>query len=179
MPIEVQALDFSDPGHREALAQLLVAFSSDEAIAGKGMSDDTAHAAVAGLADRHPRAWVALAWDRDAVGSPGDDAASPGHTGGAAGMVITIESYSTFQAAPVLNLHDVAVSSKYRRRGIGRMLIQAARDEAERRGCCKMTLEAFRENAAAIALYRDVGFRSPGEGTATGETLFFALPIPS
>lgn len=165
MTVSIRELDFANALDRDALAKMIQSFSADEAIGGKGIASETAVAAVAGLARRVPSIWVAMAWDESGESRRG------------AGMVITIESYSTFAAAPVLNIHDVAVASDYRRQGVGRRLVEAARDEARRRDCCKMTLEAYRQNEGAIRLYRDLGFRSPGEGTPTGETLFFSLSL--
>ena len=46
--------------------------------------------------------------------------------GEAAGLLNAFEGFSTFAGRPLLNLHDVVVSRRFRGRGIGRMLLAAA-----------------------------------------------------
>ncbi len=55
---------------------------------------------------------------------------------------------------------NVAVSPAYRRRGIGRQLVQALLERSE--DLAFVTLEVRVSNQAAIALYTDCGFRSVG-----------------
>lgn len=55
---------------------------------------------------------------------------------------------------------NVAVSLAYRRRGIGRQLVQALLEQSE--DLAFVTLEVRVSNQAAIALYTDCGFQSVG-----------------
>lgn len=55
---------------------------------------------------------------------------------------------------------NVAVSPTYRRRGIGRQLVQALLEQSE--DLAFVTLEVRVSNQAAIALYTDCGFQSVG-----------------
>ena len=57
---------------------------------------------------------------------------------------------------------NVAVFEKYRKMGIGRLLLQAACDGAKGRGCEFITLEVRQSNAAAISLYESEGFEVAG-----------------
>lgn len=54
---------------------------------------------------------------------------------------------------------NVAVHPDYRKRGIARVLTQAALDDIERRGQKETWLQVDENNTAAVALYRHMGFR--------------------
>lgn len=74
-----------------------------------------------------------------------------------AGVANCVFSFSTFYAAKVLNIHDLAVNPKYRGNGIGEALLGAVQREAEKEKCCKITLEV-REDNRARKLYERFGF---------------------
>ncbi len=57
---------------------------------------------------------------------------------------------------------NVAVFKKYRKMGIGRLLLRAACDGAKGRGCEFITLEVRQSNEPAIALYESEGFEVAG-----------------
>jgi ribosomal-protein-alanine N-acetyltransferase len=61
-----------------------------------------------------------------------------------------------------LDVHNVAVERSYRRRGIGRLLLQAVIDEAEHQGLERVTLEVRKSNQPAQLLYRRMGFTTRG-----------------
>ena len=65
--------------------------------------------------------------------------------------------------AEELQILNVATRPDWRRRGIGRMLVQAVLEEAVERRVAHVTLEVRRHNAPAIALYERLGFRRVGE----------------
>ena len=56
-------------------------------------------------------------------------------------------------------IYSVAVDPDFRGRGIGRRLVLAAEADARRRGCAGVTLEVREDNAAARALYEQMGYR--------------------
>ena len=56
------------------------------------------------------------------------------------------------------DVERVVVARSRRRRGLGRLLLQALLDDARARGCREVLLEVRVENLAAIALYEAVGF---------------------
>ena len=78
--------------------------------------------------------------------------------GKAAGVAISIESFSTFMCMPILNIHDVVVSKEFRGRGISKMMLGKVEKIALRLGCCKLTLEVLEHNEVAKNLYRSLGF---------------------
>ncbi|MBR2867824.1 MAG: ribosomal protein S18-alanine N-acetyltransferase [Clostridia bacterium] len=57
---------------------------------------------------------------------------------------------------------NVAVFEKFRKKGIGRMLLRAAAENAESRKCEFITLEVRVSNSAAISLYESEGFEKVG-----------------
>lgn len=75
------------------------------------------------------------------------------------GMAICFEGFSTFQAAGLFNVHDLIVYKHYRKRGIGRSLLEYVCNEAQRRKFCRVTLEVRTDNESAKRLYRSVSFR--------------------
>ena len=58
---------------------------------------------------------------------------------------------------PQMFINEVSVSSAYRRRGLGRRLIQALKDEAARLHCTEAWVLADANNESARALYREAG----------------------
>lgn len=75
-----------------------------------------------------------------------------------AGLAICFRGFSTFRAAPVLNLHDLAVHPDFRGQGIGRALLRQVEQYARRLGCCRVSLEVRQDNLTAQALYKSEGF---------------------
>ena len=57
---------------------------------------------------------------------------------------------------------NIAVTPQYRRQGIGWELLKELLDRARRLGVLSVTLEVRETNAAAIALYRQLGFEELG-----------------
>jgi ribosomal protein S18 acetylase RimI-like enzyme len=88
----------------------------------------------------------------------------------AVGLANCFTGFSTFAARPLVNIHDLAVLSGHRGKGIGRRLMAAVDAEARKRGACKVTLEVLTGNRTAQALYEDCGFAAyaldPEAGTA-------------
>ena len=61
--------------------------------------------------------------------------------------------------AEELHINNVAVRESYRRRGIGRDLLDLILEEGKRSGVQRAFLELRAGNAAALALYEKCGFR--------------------
>ncbi len=70
-------------------------------------------------------------------------------------------SWMTFDGRRI-HLHHVGVLPRYRRRGIGRLLSVESIRYAREKGI-KIKLEVHRDNQAAIALYRSLGFEYLGD----------------
>jgi RimJ/RimL family protein N-acetyltransferase len=56
----------------------------------------------------------------------------------------------------------MGVVGPFRRRGVGRQLVKAARDGGREIGLRRFELEVFRSNAAAVRLYESFGFQHEG-----------------
>lgn len=56
-------------------------------------------------------------------------------------------------------LHDVVVDARFRRRGVGRALVQAMVQALEARGAPRVVLMSAAQNASAQALFESLGFR--------------------
>jgi ribosomal-protein-alanine N-acetyltransferase len=74
--------------------------------------------------------------------------------------------------AGTAHLGRIIVSPLARGRGLGRLLMQAMSAQAMREdGIERLTLRVYRDNTAAVALYRDLGFQQV-EASSTPELLF-------
>jgi ribosomal-protein-alanine N-acetyltransferase len=75
-----------------------------------------------------------------------------------------IVGYVIFWLLPddVVDIHNVAVHGNFRRRGIGRCLLEQVIAEARRRKSIRVTLEVRRSNAGAQRLYESAGFIKTG-----------------
>lgn len=106
-----------------------------------------------------PFAFSFIAWAQTAQGEQ------------AAGLVNCFEGYSTFKAAPLINIHDIVVHSDWRGKGVAQQLMQAVELEARARAACKVTLEVLAGNHTAMKSYERFGFApyalDPKAGTAT------------
>ena len=153
--------DLADPAHCDALFALLDEYASGPTGSGHRLDPQVRERLPALLATRsHFVGWLAFA------------------DGVPAGVINCFEGVSTFKARPLLNIHDIAVSPRFQRRGIGRALLQAADAEARARGCCKLTLEVLTGNAGAIAAYAQAGFEPYVLDPIMGQAVFLEKPLP-
>ena len=90
----------------------------------------------------------------------------------AVGLANCFMGYSTFAAAPLVNIHDLAVLPEVRGKGVGKALLAAIEAEALKRGACKITLEVLSGNPARH-LYAREGFGDYQLDPATGHALFW------
>lgn len=149
----VRQADYADAADAAAIVMLLDAYARDPAGGHEPLSDFAKERLVPELAAR-PQAYSILAFDGDAP----------------VGLVNCIEGFSTFKCKPLVNVHDVAVLSSHRGRGIAETMLAEAERLARERGAVKMTLEVLSGNAPALKLYRRVGYEGyqldPEMGTA-------------
>ena len=66
--------------------------------------------------------------------------------------------FSTFAAQPLVNVHDLAVLSDHRGKGLSQALLQGVVDEAKAENAVKVTLEVLANNEIAQNAYRRFGF---------------------
>ena len=74
-----------------------------------------------------------------------------------AGLAICFEGFSTFAWKPLLNIHDFAVASEFRKRGLAKRILEKV-ELAHTLGCCKIILEVLEGNKTAQIVYKSCGF---------------------
>ena len=128
MELETCEADFSDPVHCAGIVEVLDSYAKDPVGGGAPLSPDARARLVPALRD-HPTALVLLAFaDRRPVG-----------------VAVCFFGLSTFQARPLLNIHDLAVVPESRGRGVGRALLEAAQN------LDSLTVEIAAEDLTAAA----------------------------
>jgi ribosomal protein S18 acetylase RimI-like enzyme len=75
-----------------------------------------------------------------------------------AGLANCNVNFSTFQAKPLINIHDFIVAPECRNLGVGCFLLQGIINYAVQNGFCRINLEVREDNANAKSLYRKMGF---------------------
>ncbi|GLW31165.1 GNAT family N-acetyltransferase [Actinoplanes regularis] len=78
--------------------------------------------------------------------------------GKAAGFTQIYPLFSSVRRAPVWLLNDLFVAPDFRRHGVGRALIQAVAERAEKAGVVRVELSTAETNTQAQALYEAEGF---------------------
>ncbi len=154
-PLHVVEADLGDTRHQAAILALTRAYASDPMGNGRDLPDEVRRLLVPRLR-AHPTTLVFLAWDGER----------------AVGVATCFFGFSTFAARPLLNIHDLYVVGDYRRRGVGRMLLERVEARARTLGCCKLTLETQANNGPALRLYERFGFASGEYRPAAGTVLF-------
>ncbi len=80
------------------------------------------------------------------------------YNGRYAGIANCYINFSTFKARQYINIHDFAISSKFRQLGLGKKLMSEIIRHAEEKDYCKITLEVRDDNTNAQGLYKNMGF---------------------
>jgi GNAT superfamily N-acetyltransferase len=157
-PFITRRVDYHKPQDRAALTALLDHYAQDPMGGGTPLAPE----ALARLCDdlaKRPFAFSFIAWAQTAQGEQ------------PTGLVNCFEGYSTFKAAPLINIHDIVVHSDWRGQGVAQQLMQAVELEARARAACKITLEVLTGNRTAMKSYERFGFApyalDPKAGTAT------------
>ncbi|MEY2342656.1 N-acetyltransferase family protein [Acidithiobacillus sp. IBUN Pt1247-S3] len=155
MDWKVLQVDFTSEDHRRALTGLLDGYARLPVGQGKSLGAERLAAIWRALGER---SWVHafLAFEH---GEP-------------VALAICLEGFSTFQCAPLLNIHDFYVADAYQGQGVGKRFLHAVADTAERLGFCKITLEVLESNLPAKALYRRLGF-APYHNETAGNAEFW------
>ena len=74
------------------------------------------------------------------------------------GFVQMYPGFSSLRAARTYVLYDLFVQPRARRHGVGRLLMQAASDEARRAGAVALVLSTAKTNVGAQRLYESLGW---------------------
>jgi len=81
----------------------------------------------------------------------------------ALGFVQLYPSLASVSMRPIWILYDLFVSPVARKSGVGRALMDRARQHAEETGACQVILETATDNHTAQRLYEKLGYRRDDE----------------
>jgi ribosomal protein S18 acetylase RimI-like enzyme len=85
----------------------------------------------------------------------------------AVGLLHLSQRLATYTGRVIMHLEDIVVAPPYRGQGLGRLLLERAKQEAHQRGADRLTLAVTAHNTQAQALYSRCGF-VPGAGDPIG-----------
>ena len=159
--IKIIDADLANAEHQHAVIAMLDAYMQDPMEGGTPMPDATKRDLIPGLR-AHPACYVFLAYR--------------GNT--PVGLSICFLGFSTFNAQPLINIHDMFVDASVRGTGIGRMLLEKIENKARALRCCRLTLEVREDNYVARGLYRKVGFDRVLIGPKNIPMEFWRKPLP-
>jgi GNAT superfamily N-acetyltransferase len=151
--------DLENPAHQRVIVELTDAYARDPLGDGRPLADDVRERLIDGLR-AHPTTLVFLAYEGDEP----------------IGIATCFLGFSTFYARPLVNVHDLSVLAAHRGQGVGRQLLAAVEAEAQRLGCCKLTLEVLERNPAR-RLYESCGFEHVEYDNDAGMSLFYAKTL--
>ena len=143
LPISLLPCNFIRRNHRTAFLRLLRSYMTDP-MGGVTPHSRECELEVVEALWNHPTAYIQFAILDDKI----------------VGMAVCFLNYSTFCAAPFVNVHDLTVLPAYRGLGVAKALLHGVTLYAMQRGCAKVTLEVREENIVARALYARMGFQS-------------------
>jgi GNAT superfamily N-acetyltransferase len=160
VPVEIVEADLDRTDHRDAIVELLDAYSLDPMGDGKSLSAEARRDLIPGL-KQHPTTFIFIAYVGDA----------------AIGIAVCFLGFSTFAARPLINIHDLAVLPPHRGCGAGRRLLEAIERKGREMGCCKLTLEVQENNHRARRVYEASGFSQAEYTPEAGRSLFFSKTL--
>ena len=140
--VHLRTAQLALPHDAANVLRLLEHYSEHPLGAGAPLPASVRAAVLSGL-QRHPTTVVFLAEREEVV----------------VGMAICFVGFSTFQAKPLINIHDLVVHANARGQGIGGKLIDAVASYARERAWCAVTLEVRSDNPAR-RLYARKGFQN-------------------
>ncbi|EGR1753121.1 GNAT family N-acetyltransferase [Vibrio parahaemolyticus] len=76
-----------------------------------------------------------------------------------AGFVVCFESFSTYRAQRVMNIHDFMVSDSFRGKGVGKVQLNSIEQYCRDNDYLKITLEVGDDNVAAKKLYSSLDYK--------------------
>ena len=158
--ITIVEADLDQPEHHQAVVALIDAYAQDPMGQGHPLDPQVKRDLVPGLRAL-PTTIIFLAY----------------HDGRPAGIAVCFKGFSTFNARPLVNIHDLAVLLDYRGEGIGRRLLAVVEKKAHALSCCKITLEVQENNRRARQVYAAAGFMQAEYVPAAGRSLFLVKNI--
>jgi len=141
MELSILNVDLQNPVHCDKVIKLLNDYMNDHMGNNRPMSKELAPQIISGLKNHTGfLGFFVLADDQFA------------------GLANCNMNFSTFQAKPLINIHDFIVAPELRNIGAGSFLLQGIVKYALQNGFCRVNLEVREDNANAKALYRKMGF---------------------
>ncbi len=89
------------------------------------------------------------------------------------GFANCIESFSTFAATSILNIHDFAIIPSFRGQDISLYLMNGIEQFAKMKGYSKITLEVLEGNKSAVRAYEKAGFHGYQLSPEYGKAMFW------
>lgn len=139
--IEVVEADLSDQGQAEEFLRLIADYMADPMGEAPAWTEEQ-RSRVIGELRKQPGLLVLFAKDGAKY----------------VGVVTCFQTFSTFLALPMINIHDIYVDNNYRESGVGKLLIQKVEEKAIASNCGKITLEVRKDNLSARGLYKSQGY---------------------
>ncbi|WP_052074763.1 GNAT family N-acetyltransferase [Shewanella mangrovi] len=158
--ISVVKVNYRHPKQGADLLQLMQHYATDPMGGAKALPDKVIEQLLPTLAST-PTALSLLAYQGER----------------AVGLANCFLAFSTFNCAPILNIHDLVVHKGMRRQGVGQLLLTAATQHAKALDCCKITLEVLSENTSARDAYVKAGFAPYQLRPDTGIAEFWQKPL--
>ncbi len=141
MTVVVRDAELQTPDDAAAVVALVDEYARGPQGQSRALSDGARARLAPGLR-KHPGSFVLLACE----------------DGVSVGVAVCFWGFSTFAGKPLINIHDLAVTSAHRRKGVGSALIEEVLRRAREADCAKVTLEVHDANDRAKRLYKRMGF---------------------
>ncbi len=158
--ISVIEADLDRPEHQRDLLAMMDAYVADPMEEGAPLPQPVRDNLIPELR-KHPACYPFLAYQ----------------DGKAIGFSLCFLGFSSFEARPLLNIHDIGVLPGDRGRGVGLQMLQAIEAKARELRCCRLTLEVRQDNDRARGLYRKFGFDQRTVGTKHVPMDFWWKPL--
>ncbi|MGB7183615.1 MAG: GNAT family N-acetyltransferase [Burkholderiaceae bacterium] len=153
--IAIQKVNLDNPGDIADLTRLLNEYAGGEAGGGQPLAQSTLDSLPVALKSCPTYVGLLARANNEAIG-----------------LLNAFWSVSTFKARRLINVHDIAVTPAWQRKGIGRRLLNTVEEVAVELHCCKITLEVLEGNHNAVALYQIMGFEAYRLHPAMGAAQF-------
>lgn len=156
MAISLVVADYHNPQHGADLIALLNYYAQDPMGGGEPLTPKVTQHLISEL-QKIDHAFSVLAYEDDKP----------------VGLVNCFQAFSTFNCAPLINIHDVVVHDSCRGQGLCQQMIEKVKQIAKQRGCCKVTLEVLTGNKSAMAAYQKAGFSGYELDPEMGHAVFW------
>ena len=156
MKYECIRADYGNPEHGSAVISLLNGYACDKMGGGTPLADDVKLKLIPSLKNTASAISILCYQKQQAIG-----------------LINAFEGFSTFAAAPLINVHDVYIAPEHRGRGVLELMFEEIDLVAKERQCCKITLEVLSKNHVAKSAYRKLGFEGYELLDESGEALFW------